>query len=197
MRDAHFWLPVLGYYTGARLGELVQLHVADVHLNGSVPYIDISEEGGEARGSGSEKSVKSEAGIRKVPIHPDVMALGFAAFVAKVAKDKRGKRLFWQVGFGADGQASTVFSKWFARLMDKAGLRDPSLVFHSFRHTAEDAFRNALLPQYTTDRIIGHSGGKVSDGYGEGISLETASEALIKAKLPLSLLGVVAPTGTQ
>ncbi len=191
VKDAHFWLPVLGYYTGARLGELVQLHVADIHLEGPVPYIDISEEGGELRGSGHEKSVKSVAGVRKVPIHPDVMALGFAAFVAKALKDKRSKRLFWQVGFGADGQASTVFSKWFARLMDKAGLSDPSLVFHSFRHTAEDAFRNAFVPQYVIDRIIGHSGGKTSDGYGEGISLETAHEAMTKAKLPVSLIGIL------
>lgn len=191
LKDAYFWLPVLGYYTGARLGELVQLHVTDIHLDGPIPYIDISEAGGEARGSGHEKSVKSDAGVRKVPIHPDVMALGFAAFVAKAVTDKRSKRLFWQVGFGADGQASTVFSKWFARLMDKAGLSDPSLVFHSFRHTAEDAFRNALVPQYVIDRIIGHSGGKASDGYGEGISRETASEALINAKLPMSLIGIL------
>jgi integrase len=173
------------------LGELVQLHVADIHLDGPVPYINISEDGGELRGSGLEKSVKSDAGVRKVPIHPDVMALGFVAFVAKALKDKRNKRLFWEVAFGADGQASTVFSKWFARLMDKAGLSDPSLVFHSFRHTAEDAFRNASAQQYVIDRIIGHSGGKVSDGYGEGISLETASEALIKAKLPVSLLKLI------
>jgi integrase len=191
VKGAYFWLPVLGYYTGARLGELVQLHVADIHLDGPVPYINISEDGGELRGSGLEKSVKSDAGVRKVPIHPDVMALGFAAFVAKALKDKRNKRLFWEVAFGADGQASTVFSKWFARLMDKAGLSDPSLVFHSFRHTAEDAFRNASAQQYVIDRIIGHSGGKVSDGYGEGISLETASEALIKAKLPVSLLKLI------
>ena len=191
VKDAYFWLPVLGYYTGARLGELVQLHVADIHLDGPVPYINISEDGGELRGSGHEKSVKSDAGVRKVPIHPDVMALGFAAFVARALKDKRSKRLFWQVAFGADGQASTVFSKWFARLMDKASLSDPSLVFHSFRHIAEDAFRNAFVPQYVIDRIIGHSGGKTSDEYGEGISLEAAHEALLKAKLPVSLLEVV------
>lgn len=191
LKDAYFWLPILGYYSGARLGELVQLHLEDVHLDGPIPFIDITEEGGEARGSGGEKSVKTDAGVRRVPIHPDVMTLGFAAFVAKAVKEKRSKRLFWQVGFGADGQASTVFSKWFARLMDKASLKDPSLVFHSFRHTAVDAFKNAFVPQYATDRIIGHTGGKTSDGYGEGISLETASQALIKAKLPISLISVL------
>lgn len=192
LKDAYFWLPILGYYTGARLGELVQLHLADIHLDGPIPFIDISEEGGEARGTGGEKSVKTDAGVRRVPIHADVMALGFAAFVAKAVKEKRSKRLFWQIGFGADGQASTVFSKWFARLMDKAGLTDPALVFHSFRHTAQDAFKNALTPQYVTDRIIGHTGGQVSDAYGEGVSLAVMQKAVSEMVLPYDVRAALA-----
>lgn len=188
LRDAYFWLPILGYYTGARLGELVQLHLSDVCLDKEVPYLNITEEGTGEKGSGAEKSVKSLAGVRRVPVHPDLLELGFASFVAKTAKAKKpGDRLFWQISFGADGQASTVFSKWFGRMMDRAGLTDRALVFHSFRHTMEDAFRNAWTPSYVTDRIIGHAGGKTSDGYGEGISLPVAHEAICKAKLPVSL----------
>jgi len=188
-KDAHYWLPILGYYTGARLGELVQLHLDDVELDGPVPHIMITEEGGDA-GTGHEKSVKSHAGVRQVPLHPDILRLGFGAYVAKTAKQKQ-RRLFWQIKFGADGQASTVFSKWFARLKTKAGITDKALVFHSFRHTAEDAYRNASVPQYVIDRVIGHSGGKTSDAYGEGVSLETMYDALLKAKLPLRLTAVL------
>ncbi len=184
IKDAYYWIPVLGYYTGARLGELVQLHLADVRLEEPVPHILITEEGSAAQGSGEEKLVKSDAGVRRVPIHPDVLDLGFGDFVKRRTKEKRpSKRLFWQIGYGADGQPSTVFSKWFARLMDKIGLDDPSLVFHSFRHTAEDALRNALLPQYVIDRVIGHTGKQTSDGYGEGISLDVAKEAIMKMAL--------------
>lgn len=184
-KDAYFWIPILGYYTGARLGELVQLHLADVRLDAPVPHLVITEEGSAERGTGEEKMVKSHAGVRRVPIHHDVLDLGFEEFVQRRLKDKRpSRRLFWQIGFGADGQPSTVFSKWFARLLDKVGLKDPTLVFHSFRHTAEDAFRNALLPQYVIDRIIGHAGGNVSDGYGEGVSLEVCGQAVADMKLP-------------
>lgn len=184
-KDAYFWIPILGYYTGARLGELVQLHLADVRLDDPVPHLVITEEGSGKRGSGEEKMVKSHAGVRRVPIHQDVLDLGFAEFLRKRLKDKRPhKRVFWQVGFGADGQPSTVFSKWFARLLDKVGLKDPALVFHSFRHTAEDAFRNALLPQYVIDRIVGHAGGNVSDGYGEGVSLAVCENAVREMRLP-------------
>ena len=183
-KDAHYWIPILGYYTGARLGELVQLHLADIRLDDLVPHFVITEEGSAERGTGEEKMVKSHAGVRRVPLHQDLLDLGFADFVRRRLKDKRSeKRLFWQVGFGADGQASTVFSKWFARLLDSVGLKDPALVFHSFRHTAEDAFRNALLPKYVIDRIIGHAGGDVSDGYGNGVSLEVCGEAVAKMKL--------------
>ena len=108
-----------------------------------------------------------------------LLTLGFGEFVARVHKEKRNSvRLFWRTAHGADGQASTVFSKWFARLLDKSGLTDPGLVFHSFRHHAEDCFRNALLPQTVIDRIIGHSDGSTSAGYGEGVWLETAYEAV-------------------
>lgn len=62
--------------------------------------------------------------------------------------------------------------------MSKAGLHDPALLFHSFRHNAEHAFRDALQPQYVIDGIIGHSDGATSAGYGEGISLAVANDAV-------------------
>jgi integrase len=188
IKDDRYWIPILAYYTGARLGELVQLHLADVAVDGEIPFIAVTDERSGEVGSDSHKSVKSSAGVRRIPLHPDVMALGFGKFVARVHKEKRNSvRLFWRTAHGADGQASTVFSKWFARLLDKAGLTDPGLVFHSFRHHAEDCFRNALLPQSVIDRIIGHSDGSTSAGYGEGVWLETAYEAVKAMKFRVRL----------
>lgn len=65
--------------------------------------------------------------------------------------------------------------------------RHYDLVFHSFRHTAQDAFKNALTPQYVTDRIIGHAGGQVSDAYGEGVSLAVMQKAVSEMALPYDL----------
>lgn len=193
-RDAYFWIPILGFYTGARLGELVQLHVADVMSENGIAYLHVTEEGGGSESGKDVKHVKSEAGIRKIPLHPDLISLGFLDFVEGRRKCRRGsKRLFPEVKFGADGQASTVFSKWFGRLMGRVGLSDPSLVFHSFRHNAEDAFRDALQPQYVIDRVVGHSDGATSAGYGEGAALCTLRNAVYSMKLKLSLLDVLAP----
>lgn len=186
-RDAKFWIPILGFYSGARLGELVQLHMGDVCLDGAIPFISINEEN-DAAAEGVKKHVKSIAGVRRVPLHPDIMELGFAKFVLLRQKGKKiTDRLFPEFPYGSDGQASTVFSKFFARLLDAVGLTDPALVYHSFRHGAQDAFRDALTPQYVTDRIIGHYDGATSSGYGEGVSLEVMYEAIKSMKLKARL----------
>lgn len=188
IRDDYFWLPILGYYTGARLGELIQLHLGDINLTAPVPYVEITDAGGGEQGSSNAKHVKSAAGIRKVPLHPDLLQLGFVDFVSLRQKGRKGTdRLFHRIPYGSDGQASTVFSKWFARFLDKAGLIDPALVFHSFRHNAEDAFRDALQPQYVIDRIIGHSDGATSAAYGNGVAIETAHKAVLAMKLHLRI----------
>ena len=188
VQDAYYWVPIIGYYTGARLGGIVQLNLADVDSVDGISFLKITEEGGD--GSQSDvKHVKSEAGVRKIPLHPDLIAGGFLSFVEKRRRLQRkgSKRLFPEVKFGADGQASTVFSKWFGRLMSKAGLHDPALVFHSFRHNAEDALRDALQPQYVIDRIIGHSDGATSAGYGEGASLDVLYDAVMAMRIRVSI----------
>jgi integrase len=188
IKDAYYWIIVLGYYTGARIGELVQLHFADVLAEATIPHISINESDPPGTQSSDYKHVKTEAGVRLVPLHPDVMALGFADFVKKRSAVKaKQKRLFHEIKYGADGQASTVMSKWFGRALDKIGLRDPALVFHSFRHGIEDAFRNAKTPQYVIDKIIGHSDGSVASQYGEGVSLEVAHEAMANLPMPISV----------
>lgn len=194
VKDDYFWITVLGFYTGARLGEIVQLHLDDIDLNGPIPFVEITEANSGAAGTHDAKHVKSDAGVRRVPLHPDLLELGIAEFVTSRRKGhSSSKRLFHRVPYGADGQASTVFSKWFARFLDKAGLNDPALVFHSFRHNAEDAFRDARQPQYVIDRIVGHSDSATSAAYGDGISLAVAYSAIKEMELKVRLPAVIAP----
>ena len=184
-RDAKYWLPILGYYTGCRLGELVQLAIEDVVLNDIYPHLSINE---KALIGDETKSVKNIAGFRKVPLHPDLISLGFMEFVAKRAKqDKPNVRLFSEIPFGVDGQASTEYSKIFGRLMDKVGLKDPQLVFHSWRHGVEDALRDAGCQPYVIDRIIGHADATMGGKYGKGVSLGVLAAAVASMKLPVRL----------
>ncbi len=193
VRNAYYWVPLIGLYTGMRLGEIIQLHMGDLHLDGPHPYIDVSEDADPKADTADVKHVKSDAGIRRVPVHPDMIKLGFREFVRGRQKDRRTRtRLFWEVGYGADGQPSSIFSKWFGRLLGKVGLTDPALVFHSFRHGMEDAFRNALVPQYVIDRIIGHADGAVSSKYGQGVSLEVAYRAVADLRIGFDAVSLLA-----
>lgn len=189
VRDGKYWLPILGYYTGCRLGELVQLAIEDVQDADGLNFLDINE---KVLLGTDEKSVKSVAGMRKVPVHPNLLELGFLDFVAKRAKqDKANVRLFKEIKFGADKQASTVYSKTFARLMNKVGLTDSRLVFHSWRHGVEDALRDAEVQPYIIDAIVGHADNTIGSKYGKGVSLAVMADAVAKMKLPVDLTELI------
>ena len=123
-RDAKYWVPLIGLYTGMRLGEIIQLTHADVRLEDDIPHLLVTEV--DESQSGVVKHVKTAAGVRAVPVHPDLLALGFAQFCADREHRSKGKgRLFCEVSYGADGMPSTVFSKWFGRALDQVGARKP------------------------------------------------------------------------
>jgi integrase len=58
--DAAYWIPLLGLYTGARVGELAQLQVCDIKTVGEIAALSITDEG-------DGQSVKSQAGGTKSP----------------------------------------------------------------------------------------------------------------------------------
>jgi integrase len=68
-----WWLPLLMLYTGARPGELNQLNVADVKEQDGIFYFDLKD--------GDEKQLKSRAAKRLVPIHRQLLSLGFMDYV--------------------------------------------------------------------------------------------------------------------
>lgn len=66
IRSGRFWVPLLGLFTGARLGELCQLRVADIiHSERETPFIRI-------HGEGAGMSVKNENSWRSFPVHPEL-----------------------------------------------------------------------------------------------------------------------------
>ena len=102
--DAAYWIPLLGLYTGARVGELAQLRVVDVDTTGEFPVLSITDEG-------EGQSVKSQAGVRKVPLHDELVRLGFLDYVE--AMRKRKEDLLWPVLFTREGKPGGYFSQWF------------------------------------------------------------------------------------
>jgi integrase len=155
VRDHRYWIPILGLFTGARLSEITQLTAENVRQDHGIWYLEITN-----NDENGKKKVKTKQSKREVPLHQTIIDLGFIDFVKK-----RKKGLLFD-HYGDAKRMSHEFSKWFGRFMDKLGLTDPGLTFHSYRHTWKTAARFANIPDGAADAMTGHAAQNVGDTYG-------------------------------
>lgn len=143
-----FWAPLIALFQGCRMEELLQLRLDDIAKKDAVDCIHIR--------AGEGQSVKTDASLRTIPLHPELKKLGFLCYVKEVGKAgldelfpdaKRGKTY---------GNRSHNYSKRFNRYLSDIGLKTGrNQVFHSFRHTFVDALRNAGVPEDIRRRLGG------------------------------------------
>lgn len=171
---AAYWVPLLGLYTGARCSELCQLLVHDIDTKAAVPTIRITDEG-------EGQNVKSEAGHRTIPIHSELIRLGFLDYVNSV----EGQKL-WPDLPQREGKPGGYFSQWFGELRKSLGIPKP-IVFHSFRHTVRSQLSTAQVSEIIIDRLLGH---EVQGSVGASVythidinALKDAIEVLDKSNL--------------
>jgi integrase len=172
--EAAFWLPLLGLYTGARRGELASLTVKDVRkVDGVVAFTFIAE---KATG----KTLKTRSSARTVPVHLQLVKLGFLAYVDKVRRGHgESAWLFSQVAPNVPGGLK-AWTKWFNRYLRSIGITDKRKVFHSFRHNFKDALRSGGVPEDLNDALTGHSNMSVGRGYGAKEILRRFGTAVLK-----------------
>lgn len=171
--EAAYWLPILAAFTGARLEELGQLHAEDIKQDRGVDYIDMTTLDGSRR-------LKTETSKRRVPIHPELVRLGFLDYVKQISKG----RLFPELT-SKQGKLTASFSQWWGRYARKHGITDKRKVFHSFRHAAKDALREGGVEEQISDAITGHAA--VSEGrkYGSGgVPIVRLAEGIAKLTYP-------------
>lgn len=74
IRDAKFWLPLLALFHGGRLEEFADLRRKDIIRDddaGGIWAFDLNEEA---------RRLKTENAVRMVPMHPEILRLGFLAY---------------------------------------------------------------------------------------------------------------------
>jgi integrase len=189
IRDHRFWLPLLGLFTGGRRGELCPLLLDDVVERDGVVCLRIHEhydEKGEKLSS--LKNVESE---RVVPLHPELLKIGFKSFVEE--RRAAGKaRLFDCPEFNKFDQ----FGKWFSRLLTYAGVKTSRNTYHSFRHTMEQAMRDNIDDFTVRCRIAGRTVDHSSEGYGKGHTVKALHLQIAKIEyLGLDLSGLYEQEG--
>ena len=141
------WLPLLGLYTGARLGELASLQVRHVKRTDGIWWLDITEG-------------KNSNSIRKVPLHAVVERSGFLDYVeevraAGIADSKGVKLLFPHLVKGKNGYSKNM-TRRFGEWLDKIGLKDSRKVFHSFRGTFISWMSDARVHPAMLMALVGH-----------------------------------------
>lgn len=179
-----YWLPLMGLFTGARIEELCQLRLEDILEEDGVPYIFI-------RRKHKDQDTKTDSSVRRVPIHAELIRLGFFRYV-EIQKERKREWLFHQLVPDVHGDRSGNWSKWFHRyLREQVGIHDKTVVFHSFRHTFKATCRECSITEEIHDALTGHTNGSVGRSYGGSLfPLRPLSEAIKKyelkgVKLPL------------
>lgn len=168
LASAKRWVPWLCAFTGARVGELLQLRKEDVQQHGEHWFIKITPE------AGTVKTKKA----RTVPLHPQLLDIGFLRFV----QSSTGRYLFVQADKNGEvrGAVKTAANK--VRDFVRLAVSDPEVQpNHGWRHRFKTLARKVGMDPYVRDVIQGHAGRSVSDDYGD-VDLETRAEAV--AKLP-------------
>ncbi|WP_170517867.1 site-specific integrase [Ruegeria atlantica] len=169
-----YWLPLLGLWTGARLNELCQLSVEDIDQEEGIPLIRVQE--------GDEDQRVKFGKSRLVPIHPELVQLGFLRFV-KTQRQAGHERIFPELKLGATGYYSDQASKDFNRYIDRIGAKTVKTSFHSFRHNFKDACRHAGVQPDINDILLGHALPGMAGRYGDGsVPLPLLREAICKIR---------------
>lgn len=169
MTAAKQWVPLLGAYSGARVGELCQLRVEDVRRDSGIHYIRITPEAG---------TVKSGL-YRDVPLHDHLIEEGFLDFVKKSGSGP----LFYRSGprRGKTTPAEIVagrLGKWVRTL----GVIPPELQpSHAWRHRLKTVGRELGADPRVLDAIQGHAARTAGDDYGD---VTLPAKLLLIKKLP-------------
>lgn len=155
--EENTWFLRLMTYTGARPEELAQLSARDVVTIGKHLCLSLHDEG--------DNHIKNPSSVRMVPIHPELLRLGFEDFVN--AADNR-PYLFSTLEPDGRGRRYGRMQDRLTRLINGKVSNDPRLVPYSLRHTFRNTMENADAPEWVIEDIMGHSNPEHKTGRGYG-----------------------------
>jgi integrase len=167
-----FWLPLICLFTGMRPNEAAQMHLDDLKCTKlGTWYLDIVATGDEddSKPSGSAKTLKTATSRRKIPVHPELIKIGFLQFVQTRKKSASNPRMFPDLKPDKYGNHATYALKRFRdTYLPGAITMEPRQTFYSFRHSWRDALRRIDAQPATLQALGAWSQGKLtSDDYGD------------------------------
>lgn len=171
------FLPLISMYQGMRLNEIAQLYTDDIKLIDGVYCIDINT-------NTTDKRLKNTSSTRLIPIHDELIELGFIDYFKKQKKLKR-VRIWSELSLGLEGYG-TNFRKWFGLFNRKQITRDRTKTFHSFRHLFTHTLKQISLKEdidhHAVKYLLGHSVANdiTMSVYTHGYNMKDLAEVLNK-----------------
>lgn len=152
-----FWVCMIALFTGARANSAITLQYNDITEKDGIWCINFIE-------NHPIKHLKNEASERIVPIHPQLLDLGFVDYVQRrqTALNAKGTDFIFpkcQTKSGSYNSRYTVrvILNFLQEIGVKSGTKD-SYDFHSFRKNASIAMQNAGIIATFINDIIGWEG---------------------------------------
>lgn len=192
IRDALFWMPLLGLFSGARQEEIAQLHLSDIFEDHEIPHFSINA-------NTDSRRVKNEESERLVPIHHELIKCGFLDYVRTLRKQGEARLFPHLQRKNSEQRYAKRFSRAFNEYIDELGIKPPSASgtikdFHSFRHLFKTTCSIAKIDSAFSHALMGHrSSMTVGDTYGE-LPLDVRNFHLQRVSFPyLDLFHLHAP----
>ena len=130
-----------------------------------------------------ETRVKTESAIRKVPVHPQLLQLGFIDYVSKLKRSKK-ERLFWELKEERDGFATKVSRHYNEKFLPAVGVWEKyTKVLYCTRHTFINKLYSERVDENVIKTLVGHEKGFTMKQYGgDPFTPEVLLEEISKVK---------------
>jgi integrase len=167
-----FWLPLMCLFMGMRPNEAAQMHGDDLKRTAKGTwYLDIvatADDDESSSAPGAKKTLKTAASRRRIPLHPELIKIGFPQF-AEQRSAAGVTRLFPDLKPDKYGNfASYALKRFNEAYLPNAIKMEPRQAFYSFRHSFRDALRRIDAPPDALQALGGWSqGSATSSNYGD------------------------------
>lgn len=193
--NARFWLPLLCLFHGTRANEIAGLRVIDVREENGVPFMDLRET--------DEHRLKTDSSKRKVPLHKQLIGLGFLEFAEARRRDDAQGYLFAGLKRNRNGSRADGVCKWWQRFVTSTLGAAPAdgpngaRGIHSFRHSWAMAARAAGLDESIRKRLGGWAQSDTAGDYGWSNELPLLKKEIDRIEFPSLDFSAMGPFTNQ
>jgi len=165
------WITKISLYHGTRPSEACQLYTLNIKLD-ELPCIHFSD-------VDKDQHLKNSSSNRMIPIHKELIELGFLEYVAK-RKQQRKKTLFDLTPRGDDLDWSKDYRDVFGDILDMCGFKaGDRATAYSLRHTFIDELKKKGIEEHVVAQIVGQKHQNLTYGhYGKLLAPEELLNAI-------------------